>query len=44
MKDVFKALLLLLAASSAFFIGFFLGEEKIKAKISNFQGDVEERK
>jgi len=37
MKDFFKSILILLAASSAFLIGFYLGEEKVKSKISDFQ-------
>lgn len=44
MKDFLKTLFILFAASSAFLIGFFLGEEKIKSKISNFQEDKEGKK
>ncbi len=42
MKDLIKLLLILLAASSAFFIGFYLGGEGMKSKIPNFQEDVED--
>lgn len=44
MKDFFKSLFLLLAASCAFCIGFYLGGEKVKSKISNFQEDSGEKK
>lgn len=44
MKDLFKVLLIFLAASSAFFIGFYLGGEGVKSKIPNFQEDSEEDK
>lgn len=37
MKNIFRSLLAFLVASSAFLIGFYLGEEKIKSKIPNFQ-------
>jgi hypothetical protein len=42
MKDFFKVLLFLIAASSAFLIGFYLGGEGIKSKIPEFQEDSEE--
>lgn len=41
MKDFFKYLFILLTASTAFLIGFYLGEEKVKSKISDFQEDLE---
>ncbi len=44
MKDFFKSIFLLLATSCAFFIGFYLGEEKVKSKISDFQKDSGEKK
>lgn len=44
MKDFFKFIFLLLAASSAFLIGLYLGEEKVKSTISNFQEDSEEKR
>lgn len=43
MKDVFKSLFTLLLASSAFFIGFYLGKEKIISKIPDFQEDSEKK-
>ncbi len=42
MKDIFKTLATIFIASSAFFIGFYLGQEKITSKISTFQEDSEE--
>lgn len=41
MKNILKSFFALLVASSAFFIGFFLGKEKIKSKIPDFQEDKE---
>jgi len=43
MKNVFKSLFTLLLASSAFFIGFYLGKEKIISKIPDFQEDSEKK-
>jgi len=43
MKDVFKSLLAVLLFSSAFLIGFYLGEEKIKAKFPDFQEEIEKQ-
>jgi hypothetical protein len=42
MKDFLKVLLFLVAASSAFLIGFYLGGEGIKSKIPKFQKDSDE--
>jgi hypothetical protein len=42
MKDFLKVLLFIVAASSAFLIGFYLGGEGIKSKIPEFQEDSEE--
>jgi len=44
MNNFFKSLLLLLAASSAFLIGFYLGGEKAKSVIPDFQDDSGETK
>ena len=43
MKNILKSLLAILVASSAFLIGFYLGEEKIKSRISDFQEDSEDK-
>jgi hypothetical protein len=43
MKNVIKSLFAILLTSSAFFIGFYLGKEKIRTKIPKFQEDLEER-
>jgi hypothetical protein len=43
MKNILKSLLAILVASSAFLIGFYLGEEKIKSRIPNFQEESEEK-
>jgi hypothetical protein len=41
MKDLFKVLFTILIFSSAFLVGLYLGEEKVKGKVPNFQKDVE---
>ncbi len=42
MKNIFKSFVALLVTSSAFVIGFYMGKEKIIAKIPQFQPDPEE--
>lgn len=44
MKDLFKVLLLFLSASAAFVVGFYVGGEKVKGRIPDFQEDIEEAK
>lgn len=44
MRDIFKVLLLFLSASAAFVIGFYVGGEKVKGGIPDFQEDTEEAK
>lgn len=39
MNNFFKSFLLLFAASSAFLIGYYLGGEKVKSTVPDFQGD-----
>ena len=41
MKDFFKVLFTVFIFSSAFLVGLYLGEEKAKAKVPNFQEDLE---
>ncbi|MFB0566457.1 MAG: hypothetical protein ACETWK_12375 [Candidatus Aminicenantaceae bacterium] len=41
MKDVFKAFFTLIIFSSAFLVGLYLGEEKVKKKIPNFQEEID---
>jgi hypothetical protein len=43
MKSLCKSLLTLALASTAFFIGFYLGQEKIVSKIPEFQDDQGEK-
>ena len=43
MKNLFKSLVTLALTSSAFLIGFYLGQEKIVSKIPNFQDEIEEK-
>lgn len=42
MKDFFKTLFTLFAITSAFLLGYYLGEEKVKAEIPEFQKEKEE--
>jgi hypothetical protein len=42
MKDFCKTMFTLFLVSSAFMIGFYLGQEKIVSKIPNFQEESEE--
>ena len=44
MKDLLKSLFIIIATSAAFLLGLYVGEEKMKAKIDDFQEDVEEKK
>lgn len=44
MKDLLKSLFIIFATSAAFLIGLYIGEEKVKAKISDFQDELEEKK
>jgi hypothetical protein len=39
MKGFFKSLIALLSLASVFFLGFYLGKEKEKAKIPKFQDE-----
>ena len=42
MKNICKSLMALFVTSSAFVIGFYMGKEKIIAKIPQFQPDSED--
>lgn len=42
MREIFKSICVFLLASSAFYIGFVLGKERVSSQIPNFQEDVEE--
>lgn len=42
MKNICKTLMTLFVTTSAFLIGFYLGKEKIIAKIPNFQSETED--
>ncbi len=44
MKDLLKSIVFIIATSAAFLIGLYIGEEKVKGKIDDFQEDVEEKK
>jgi len=44
MKDFLKSLFIIVATSAAFLLGLYIGEEKVKGKISDFQEDLEEKK
>jgi hypothetical protein len=42
MNNVLKSIITFFVASSAFFLGFYLGQEKIVSKIPDFQEDPED--
>jgi hypothetical protein len=42
--NFFRSLFIVLATSAAFLLGLYIGEEKVKAKIDDFQEDLEEKK
>lgn len=44
MKDFLKSLFLIFATSAAFLIGLYIGEERVKTKIADFQEDLEEKR
>ncbi len=43
MKSLCKSIFALVLASTAFFIGFYLGQEKIVARFPDFQDDKDEK-
>jgi len=43
MKNVFKTLFTIMVTSSAFIIGYYLGQEKIMAMIPKFQEETEDK-
>jgi len=43
MTSLCKSLFTLALASTAFFIGFYLGQEKIVSRFPNFQDDRDEK-
>lgn len=43
MKDILKSFFLLFLASSAFYLGFYMGKEKILARFPDFQEEAEEK-
>lgn len=43
MKEIFKSLFVLILASSAFYLGFYMGKEKVMSQIPDFQDESEEK-
>ncbi len=41
MKEIFKSVFVILLASSAFYIGFVLGKERVLSQIPDFQEEIE---
>jgi uncharacterized membrane protein len=41
MRDIFKSLFVLILASSAFYLGFYMGKENVLSQIPDFQDDSE---
>jgi hypothetical protein len=43
MRDIFKSLFVLILASSSFYLGFYMGKEKVMSQIPDFQEESEEK-
>jgi hypothetical protein len=43
MKEIFKSLFVLILASSAFYLGFYMGKENVLSQIPDFQEESEEK-
>ena len=43
MRDIFKSLFVLILASSAFYLGFYMGKESVMSQIPDFQEESEEK-
>jgi hypothetical protein len=43
MRDIFKSLFVLILASSAFCLGYFMGKENVMSQIPDFQEESEEK-
>ena len=43
MREIFKSLFVLILASSAFSLGFYMGKENVMSQISDFQDEPEEK-
>jgi len=41
MRDIFKSLFVLILASSAFYLGFYMGKENVMSQIPDFQEQEE---
>ena len=43
MRDIFKSMFVLILASSAFYLGFYMGKERVLSQIPDFQEEPEEK-
>lgn len=43
MRDIFKSMFVLILASSAFCLGYYMGKENVMSQIPDFQEEAEER-
>jgi len=43
MRDIFKSMFVLILASSAFCLGYYMGKENIMSQIPDFQEEAEEK-
>lgn len=43
MREIFKSLFVLILASSAFYLGFYLGKENVMSQIPDFQDESEDK-
>ena len=41
MREIFKSLFVLILASSAFYLGFYMGKENVMSQIPDFQAEAE---
>ncbi|HUU52138.1 MAG: hypothetical protein WBF32_13045 [Candidatus Aminicenantaceae bacterium] len=43
MRHILKSIFTIMVTSSAFFLGFYLGKEKIMSMVPDFQEDTDEK-
>jgi hypothetical protein len=43
MRDIFKSMFVLILASSAFCLGYYMGKENVMSQIPDFQEEAEEK-
>lgn len=43
MRDIFKSLFVLILASSAYYLGYYMGKENVMSQIPDFQEELQEK-